>query len=38
MLKSLGLVWIPGVIAGMIVSGANSIYASIYQLGIATPP
>jgi putative ABC transport system permease protein len=31
MLKSLGLVWIPGVMAGMVVSGANPIYASIYQ-------
>jgi putative ABC transport system permease protein len=35
MLKSLGLVWIPGVMAGMMVSGANLIYASIYQLVIA---
>lgn len=31
MLKSLGLVWIPGVMAGMMVSGANPIYAGIYQ-------
>jgi hypothetical protein len=31
MLKSLGLVWIPGVMAGMMVSGAGPIYASIYQ-------
>ena len=31
MLKSLGLVWIPGVIAGMMVSGASPIYAGIYQ-------
>ena len=34
MLKSLGLVWIPGVMAGMVVSGANPIYASIYQFVI----
>ena len=31
MLKSLGLVWIPGVMAGMMVSGANPVYAGIYQ-------
>jgi len=34
MLKSLGLVWIPGGMAGMVVSGANPIYASIYQFVI----
>ena len=31
MLKSLGLVWIPGVMAGMVLSGASPIYAGIYQ-------
>jgi UDP-glucose/iron transport system permease protein len=31
MLKSLGLVWIPGVMAGMMVSGADPVYAGIYQ-------
>jgi putative ABC transport system permease protein len=31
MLKSLGLVWIPGVMAGMMASGANPVYAGIYQ-------
>jgi putative ABC transport system permease protein len=31
MLKSLGLVWIPGMMAGMMVSGANPIEAGIYQ-------
>jgi putative ABC transport system permease protein len=31
MLKSLGIVWVPGVMAGMMVSGANPIYAGIYQ-------
>lgn len=36
MLKSLGLVWIPGVMAGMMVSDANPIYASIYQFVIVT--
>ena len=34
MLKSLGLVWIPGVMAGMMVSGANPVYAAIYQFVI----
>jgi putative ABC transport system permease protein len=31
MMKSLGLVWIPGVMAGMMVSGASPVYAAIYQ-------
>ena len=31
MLKSLGLVWIPGVMVGMMVSGVNPLYAGIYQ-------
>jgi putative ABC transport system permease protein len=31
MLRSRGLVWIPGVVAGMMVSGANPIYAGVYQ-------
>jgi energy-coupling factor transporter ATP-binding protein EcfA2 len=31
MLKSLGLVWIPGVMAGMMVSGASPVYAAVYQ-------
>ncbi len=31
MLKSLGLVWIPGVMAGMLVSGADPVYAGIFQ-------
>jgi putative ABC transport system permease protein len=31
MLKSLGLVWIPGVMAGMLLSGASPVYAGIYQ-------
>jgi len=30
-LKSLGIVWVPGMMAGMIVSGTNPIYAGIYQ-------
>jgi putative ABC transport system permease protein len=31
MMKSLGLVWIPGVMAGMVVSGTSPLYAGIYQ-------
>jgi putative ABC transport system permease protein len=31
MMKSLGLVWIPGVMAGMVVSGVSPVYAGIYQ-------
>ena len=31
MLKSLGLVWIPGVMAGMVLSGRVPLYAGIYQ-------
>jgi putative ABC transport system permease protein len=31
MMNSLGLVWIPGVMAGMVVSGASPVYAGIYQ-------
>jgi putative ABC transport system permease protein len=30
-MKSLGLVWIPGVMAGMVVSGTSPVYAGIYQ-------
>jgi putative ABC transport system permease protein len=30
-LRSLGIVWIPGIMAGMILSGAKPLYASIYQ-------
>ncbi len=30
-LRSLGIVWIPGIMAGMLLSGARPLYASIYQ-------
>lgn len=30
-LKSLGIVWIPGLMAGMLLSGSNPVYAAIYQ-------
>jgi putative ABC transport system permease protein len=36
MLKSLGLVWIPGVMAGMLVSGADPLYAAIFRFVIVT--
>jgi putative ABC transport system permease protein len=34
MLKSLGFVWIPGVMAGMFVSGTSPVYAGIFQFVI----
>jgi len=30
-LRSLGIVWIPGLMAGMLLSGAKPVYAAIYQ-------
>ncbi len=30
-LRSLGIVWIPGLMTGMLLTGANPIYAAIYQ-------
>ena len=33
-LKSLGWVWIPGVMAGMILGGENPVYAALYQFVI----
>ena len=30
-LKSLGIVWIPGLMAGMLLAGSNPVYAVIYQ-------
>lgn len=33
-LRSLGIVWIPGLMAGMIVSGTDPIYAAVYQFVI----
>ena len=35
-LKSLGVVWIPGIMAGMILSGSSPIYAALYQFVILT--
>jgi putative ABC transport system permease protein len=30
-LRSLGIVWIPGLMAGMLLSGSDPVYAAIYQ-------
>jgi UDP-glucose/iron transport system permease protein len=30
-LRSLGIVWVPGLMAGMLLSGASPIYAAVYQ-------
>jgi len=35
-MKSLGLVWIPGLMAGMILGGADPVKAAVYQLIIIT--
>ncbi|HVA93625.1 MAG TPA: ABC transporter permease, partial [Candidatus Dormibacteraeota bacterium] len=33
-LRSLGIVWIPGMMAGMVLSGTSPIYAALYQFVI----
>lgn len=33
-LRSLGIVWIPGMMAGMVLSGSSPIYAALYQFVI----
>jgi putative ABC transport system permease protein len=33
-LRSLGIVWIPGVMAGMVLAGSNPIVAAIYQFAV----
>lgn len=35
-LSSLGIVWIPGLMAGMILAGADPVYAAIYQFAVLT--
>ena len=35
-LRSLGIVWIPGLMAGMLLSGASPVYAAIYQFVVLT--
>jgi putative ABC transport system permease protein len=34
--KSLGIVWIPGIMAGMVLSGASPVYAALYQFVVLT--
>jgi putative ABC transport system permease protein len=33
-LRSLGIVWIPGLMAGMILSGVDPVYAAVYQFAV----
>jgi putative ABC transport system permease protein len=33
-LRSLGIVWIPGLMAGMILAGSDPVYAAIYQFSV----
>ena len=35
-ISSLGIVWIPGLMAGMILSGSDPVYAAIYQYVVLT--
>jgi putative ABC transport system permease protein len=35
-IRSLGIVWIPGIMAGMVLSGASPLYAALYQFVILT--
>jgi putative ABC transport system permease protein len=30
-LRALGIVWIPGLMAGMVLAGSDPVYAAIYQ-------
>ncbi len=30
-IRSLGIVWIPGLMAGMVLAGADPVYAAVYQ-------
>ncbi len=30
-MRSLGIVWIPGLMAGMLLTGSDPVYAAIYQ-------
>jgi len=35
-IRSLGIVWIPGIMAGMVLSGSSPLYAALYQFVILT--
>jgi len=34
--RSLGIVWIPGIMAGMVLSGSSPLYAALYQFVVLT--
>jgi putative ABC transport system permease protein len=35
-IRSLGIVWIPGIMAGMVLSGTSPVYAALYQFVVLT--
>jgi putative ABC transport system permease protein len=35
-IRSLGIVWIPGIMAGMVLSGASPLFAALYQFVVIT--
>jgi putative ABC transport system permease protein len=35
-LRSLGIVWIPGLMAGIVLSGASPLYGALYQFVVLT--
>jgi putative ABC transport system permease protein len=35
-LRSLGIVWIPGLMAGMVIAGKNPVVAALYQFTVIT--
>ena len=35
-IRSLGIVWIPGIMAGMVLSGSSPVYAALYQFVVLT--
>jgi putative ABC transport system permease protein len=35
-IRSLGIVWIPGIMAGMVLSGTSPLYAALYQFVVLT--
>lgn len=35
-IRSLGIVWIPGIMAGMVLSGSSPLYAALYQFVVLT--
>lgn len=35
-MRSLGIVWIPGLMAGMLLTGTNPLYAAVYRFVVVT--